>query len=166
MKSYVFAVKTLRLLSISKHQFATILENKGKQSFSLTLFTTGPPSAPRNVSRSVIGITGLGRHYRVLWKASKDNGGLAVNYTVKLCQSDYSDCRNSVSPDCHVANVISPSKGFLCVLSTKDFAHIKPAQQYSEHGLCVEASNVAGKNETCILADVVGAYEGKMWNHW
>ncbi|XP_067055171.1 uncharacterized protein [Acropora muricata] len=120
----------------------------------------GPPSAPRNVSRSIIGITGLGRDYRVLWKASKDNGGLPVNYTVKLCQSDYSDCRNSVSPDCHVANVISPSKGFLCVLSTKDFSHINPSQQYSEHRVCVEASNVAGKNKTCILADVVDAYGG------
>ncbi|XP_015765012.1 PREDICTED: uncharacterized protein LOC107343929 isoform X2 [Acropora digitifera] len=120
----------------------------------------GPPSAPRNVSRSVIGITGLGRHYRVLWKASKDNGGLPVNYTVKLCQSNCSDCRSSVSPECHVANVISPSKGFLCVLSVKDFTHIKPVKQYSNHCLCVEASNVAGRNQTCILADVVGAYKG------
>lgn len=114
------------------------------------------------MSRSVIGITGLGRHYRVLWKASKDNGGLPVNYTVKLCQSNCSDCRSSVSPECHVANVISPSKGFLCVLSVKDFTHIKPVQQYSNHCLCVEASNVAGRNQTCILADVVGAYKGKM----
>ena len=114
------------------------------------------------MSRSIIGITGLGREYSVLWKASKDNGGMPVNYTVKLCQKNYSDCTNSVSPDCHVANVVNSSKRFLCVLSIKkDFAHITPVEQYSDHSICVEASNVAGKNQTCILADVVDAYGGK-----
>ena len=102
---------------------------------------------------------GAGRKFIVLWTASKDNGGLPVNYTVKLCKKNYTVCRNSGSPDCHVANVVSPSKEFRCVLSKSDFS-ILPAVEFSEHNLCVEASNVAGKRETCIHADPVGAYTG------
>ena len=47
-----------------------------------------------------------------------------------------------------------------------DFYVIKPAGEFSEHDLCVEASNIAGKNETCIHADFVDAFGGKSWNHW
>ena len=100
------------------------------------------------------------RKFIVLWTASKDSGGLPVNYTVKLCKKNSSVCTNSGSPDCHVTNVVSPSKGFRCVLSNSDFS-ILPAVEYSEHNLCVEASNAAGKSETCIHAGPVDAYAGK-----
>lgn len=83
-----------------------------------------------------------------------------MNYTVKLCKKNSSVCRNSGSPDCHVTNVVSPSKEFRCVLSKSDFS-ILPHVEFSEHKLCVEASNAAGKSETCIHADPVGAYTGK-----
>lgn len=84
-----------------------------------------------------------------------------MNYTVKLCLKDYSDCRNSASPDCHVTNVVSPSKEFRCVLSESDFWFLGSLGEFSEHNLCVEASNVAGKSKTCIHADFVGGYVGK-----
>ena len=84
-----------------------------------------------------------------------------MNYTVKLCGKDNSVCGNSGSPDCLVTNVVSTSKGFDCVLSISDFYIIKLAGEYSEHDLCVEASNVAGKNVTCIHADVVDDFGGK-----
>ena len=103
---------------------------------------------------------GAGRKFIVLWTASKDNGRLPVNYTVKLCKKNSSVCRNSGSPDCHVTNVVSSSKEFRCVLSNSDFS-ILPAVEFSEHNLCVEASNAAGKSETCIHAGPVDAYAGK-----
>ena len=102
----------------------------------------------------------MDREFRVLWTASKDNGGLPVNYTVKLCWKDHTVCGNSGSPDCLVTNVVSISKGFGCVLSKSDFK-VLPAGEFSEHDLCVEASNAAGKNETCIHADFVDAFGGK-----
>ena len=84
-----------------------------------------------------------------------------MNYTVKLCWKDHTVCGNSGSPDCLVTNVVSTSKGFDCVLSKSDLHVIKPAGEFSEHELCVEASNVAGKNETCIHVGVVDAFGGK-----
>ncbi|XP_068706707.1 uncharacterized protein [Montipora foliosa] len=118
----------------------------------------GPPSPPRNLRRKTVGIAGANRDYWVFWTASKDNGGLPVNYTLKACLNETHHCKNISNPKCQATNVISTSKTFSCIMQPRD--DFLPCGEFCDFILCVVAFNDAGENEICIFAEVVDAYGG------
>ena len=111
------------------------------------------PRAPRNLRRSVVGPLG-GRKHHVYWTASQETGGLAVNYSVKLCinDSDHNSCKWSSNSQCQPRNILSANKEFSCVLKKKDFSDIG---EFGDYTVCVVASNEVGTAKSCIFAPYV-----------
>ncbi|KAL9978277.1 hypothetical protein ACROYT_G015776 [Oculina patagonica] len=107
-----------------------------------------PPSPPRNLRWSVVGVMDLYREYRVYWSASRFTGGLPVNYSVKLCLNDsYASnngaCKWSSNPDCGRVYVLSTNKDFFCVLLNKqDFDSL--CQKSCNYTISVVATNDVG----------------------
>ncbi|XP_068706694.1 uncharacterized protein [Montipora foliosa] len=143
-------VKFLTVLSV------TIASLTVKGCSSSSSGVKGPPSPPRNLRRKTVGVAGVHREYWVLWTASKDNGGLPVNYTLKACSNETHYCKFISNPECQANNVISTSKTFSCIMQWKvDFL---PCGEFCDFILCVVAFNDAGENESCIFEEVVDAY--------
>ena len=118
------------------------------------------PSSPRMLRRSVVGPLGL-RIYYVYWTASQETGGLAVNYSVKLCTKDSVDadhnnysCKWSSNPQCQPTNILSANKEFSCVLEHQVF--FSDFGEFGNYAICVVASNGVGTAESCIFAPYVG----------
>jgi len=112
------------------------------------LFSSDPPSPPRNLRYSVVGAMDLEREYRVFWSASIVTGGLPVNYSVKLCVNDSFALNNGVcnwshNPDCRPTNVLSIDKDFFCVLkSSTDF--VSSCENTCNYTVSVVAENAVG----------------------
>ena len=126
--------------------------------------TTGPPSPPRNLRRSVVGVLGRNREYRIFWSASNDTGGTAVNYTVKLCVNDSiathnNVCRCSSNSDCRPAGILNTNEDFFCILKKSDFG--PNCGEFCNYTICVIASNDFGSTSTCISAPYVDRNLGK-----
>ena len=104
------------------------------------------------------------REYRVFWSASSFTGGLAVNYSVKLCLNDTSEnesvCKwNFNDPDCGLANVLRTDKKFLCVLKkAQDF--ILPCGKTCNYTISVVAENAVGTATSWRYLPFVGPYSG------
>ena len=109
------------------------------------------PSPPRMLRRSVVGPLGDRKEY-VYWTASQETGGLAVNYSVKLCINE-SSCKWSSNSQCQPTNILSANKEFSCVLEKKVlFSGIGEFENYT---ICVVASNEVGTAKSCIFAPYV-----------
>ena len=116
------------------------------------------PSPPRMLRRSVVGPLGLRKRY-VYWTASQETGGLAVNYSVKLCTKDSVDtdhnnysCKWSSNPQCQPTNILSANKQFSCILEKTVFSDIG---EFGNYTICVVASNEVGTAKSCIFAPCV-----------
>ena len=109
------------------------------------------PSPPRMLRRSVVGPLGVRKWY-VYWIASQETGGLAVNYSVKLCIND-SSCKWSNNSQCKPTNILSANKEFSCVLEKKVL--FLSIGEFGNYTICVVASNEVGTAESCIFAPVV-----------
>ena len=109
------------------------------------------PSPPRMLRRSVVGPLGVRKDY-VYWTASQETGGLAVNYSVKLCIND-SSCKWSNNSQCKPTNILSANKEFSCVLEKKVL--FLSIGEFGNYTICVVASNEVGTVESCIFAPVV-----------
>lgn len=87
------------------------------------LCSSDPPSPPRNLRCSVIGVYS-DREYRVRWSASSYTGGLPVNYSIKLCLNTSMESEticnilNLDDLDCRPENVLTTD--FLCVLKKRE----------------------------------------------
>ncbi|CAH3104176.1 unnamed protein product [Porites lobata] len=110
------------------------------------------PSPPRMLRRSVVGPLGVRKWY-VYWIASQETGGLAVNYSVKLCTND-SSCKWSNNSQCKPTNILSANKEFSCVLEKKVF--FSGIGEFGDYTICVVASNEVGTAESCIFAPYIG----------
>ena len=120
------------------------------------------PSPPRMLRRSVVGPLGVRKDY-VYWIASQETGGLAVNYSVKLCTNDSVDadhnhysCKWSSNPQCQPTNILSANKEFSCVLEKKDF--FSGIGEFGDYTICVVASNEVGTAKSCIFAPYIGRH--------
>ena len=120
------------------------------------------PSPPQMLRRSVVGPLGVRKWY-VYWIASQETGGLAVNYSVKLCTNDSVDadhnhysCKWSSNPQCQTTNILSANKEFSCVLEKKDF--FSGIGEFGDYTICVVASNEVGTAESCIFAPYIGRH--------
>ena len=120
------------------------------------------PSPPRMLRRSVVGPLGVRKDY-VYWTASQETGGLAVNYSVKLCTNDSVDadhnhysCKWSSNPQCQPTNILSANKEFSCFLEKKDF--FSGIGEFGDYTICVVASNEVGTAESCIFAPYIGRH--------
>ena len=109
------------------------------------------PSPPRMLRRSVVGPLGVRKDY-VYWIASQETGGLAVNYSVKLCTNDSVDadhnhysCKWSSNPQCQPTNILSANKEFSCVLEKTVF--FSDFAEFGNYTICVVASNEVGTAE-------------------
>ena len=109
------------------------------------------PSPPRMLRRSVVGPLGVRKDY-VYWIASQETGGLAVNYSVKLCTNDSVDadhnhysCKWSSNPQCQPTNILSANKEFSCVLEKTVF--FSDFGEFGNYTICVVASNEVGTAE-------------------
>ena len=120
------------------------------------------PSPPRMLRRSVVGPLGVRKWY-VYWIASQETGGLAVNYSVKLCTNDSVDtdhnhysCKWSSNPQCQPTNILSANKEFSCFLEKKDF--FLGIGEFGDYTICVVASNEVETAESCIFAPYIGRH--------
>ena len=120
------------------------------------------PSPPRMLRRSVVGPLGVRKDY-VYWIASQETGGLAVNYSVKLCTNDSVDaddnhysCKWSSNPQCQPTNILSANKEFSCVLEKTVF--FSDFAEFGSYTICVVASNEVGTAESCIFAPYIGRH--------
>ena len=121
------------------------------------------PSPPRNLRRIVIGPPSKRKHH-VYWTASQETGGLAVNYSLKLCINDSVDadngsCKWSSNSQCQPRNILGAIKEFSCVLEKHDF--FSYTGEFCNYTICVVASNEVGTAKSCIFAPLVKSSLGK-----
>lgn len=121
----------------------------------------GPPSPPLNLRRSVVGLLGLEREYRMYWSASNDTGGLAVNYTVQLCVNDSlanhsnNQCKFSSGSGCQVSNISDTNINFSCTLNIMVDFQFNTCDEFCNYTVCVVATNDVGSTASCIPAPYV-----------
>lgn len=120
-----------------------------------------PPSPPRNLKSSVVGVYPL-TQIRLSWSSSSYTGGLPVNYSIKVCKNDSitpGACKWIKRAECKPVNVLSTKRDFLCILDKSDFKLSLGDMAYA-YNISVIAANAVGSARTVIYLPYVGFLEG------
>ena len=114
---------------------------------------SGPPSPPRYLSRSIVGVAENKYHFS--WLASRNTGGLPVNYSVELCVThvNIKMCKWSMKPECRPRNIRNNQQKFSCLLDGDFFpSYSRQAYDYTLH---VWAENELGNASSALFSPVV-----------